>query len=244
MLIRILAIALCLTGIGQAAVITDFSDIQYWVGSGTNEAAMVIDWQDGKTPVSLAWGFRWDGVATGWDMMQAIAAADPRLSIETLTYFGSTFLFGVFYDVSGTGDSYTPGVPGEPNFPVADVEDTPGDAGPVNHYQSGIASGYWEYYASGGDFSYAGGANDFAGSSSYPGTNGTPDWRSSFVGADGRTLSDGSWDTWSFAPGFASQIIDTPIAAVPEPRTIGLIFLSAGLLVWRFRRIHVANGSK
>lgn len=57
------------------------SDILYWVGHGSNEAVLAVNWAD----TALAWGFRFDGSATVADMMDAIAAADPRFS-----YVGST----------------------------------------------------------------------------------------------------------------------------------------------------------
>lgn len=234
MLIRIFAILLALAGLSRAATVTDFSDIQYWVGSGTNEAAMVLQWNDGKSPVSLAWGFRWDGVATGFDMIQAIDAADSRLSVVVNPDF-PTAVFGIFYDVDGTGGTFTPGSPGV--FGVSDdVAGTVSD--PNDHYQNGWASlGFWEYYASGGSFDTENGPNTYPGSSSLPGTNGTPDWISSWSGASDRELSNGSWDAWDYAPGFASETLDIPTAAVPEPGTAALICLSGGLLVWRLRKV-------
>lgn len=54
----------------------DFSDILFWVGEGSNEAVMAVNWAD----TALAWGYRWDGTATVGDMMNHIAAADPRFS--------------------------------------------------------------------------------------------------------------------------------------------------------------------
>lgn len=53
-----------------------FSEILYWVGDGSNEAVMAVNWAD----TALAWGYRWNGTATVADMMTAIAAADPRFS--------------------------------------------------------------------------------------------------------------------------------------------------------------------
>ena len=54
----------------------DFSEILFWVGEGTNEAVMAVNWAD----TALAWGYRWNGAATVADMMNHIAAADPRFS--------------------------------------------------------------------------------------------------------------------------------------------------------------------
>ena len=53
-----------------------FSEILFWVGTGSNEAVMAVNWAD----TALAWGYRWDGTATVADMMAHIAAADPRFS--------------------------------------------------------------------------------------------------------------------------------------------------------------------
>ena len=53
-----------------------FSDILFWVGTGSNEAVMAVNWAD----TALAWGYRWDGTATVADMMAHIASADPRFS--------------------------------------------------------------------------------------------------------------------------------------------------------------------
>jgi hypothetical protein len=54
----------------------DFNDILFWVGEGSNEAVMAVNWAD----TALAWGYRWNGTATVGDMMAHIAAADPRFS--------------------------------------------------------------------------------------------------------------------------------------------------------------------
>lgn len=56
----------------------DFNEILYWVGEGSNQAVMAINWAD----TALAWGYRWDGTATVTNMMDDIAAADPRFSYE------------------------------------------------------------------------------------------------------------------------------------------------------------------
>ena len=60
----------------------DFNDILFWVGEGTNEAVMAVNWAD----TALAWGYRWNGTATVEDMMNHIAAADPRFSFSGTGY--------------------------------------------------------------------------------------------------------------------------------------------------------------
>ncbi|MBP5495583.1 MAG: T9SS type A sorting domain-containing protein [Bacteroidales bacterium] len=71
-----------------------FSDILFWVGEGTNEAVMVVNWAD----TALAWGYRWNGDASVADMMDHIAAADPRFS-----YTGTGFLDDINYIDTAAG---------------------------------------------------------------------------------------------------------------------------------------------
>ncbi len=59
------------------------SDILYWVGEGTNQVVMAVNWAD----TALAWGYRFDGTKTVNDMMTDIAAADPRFSFTMDGYF-------------------------------------------------------------------------------------------------------------------------------------------------------------
>lgn len=79
-----------------------FDNIKFWVGSGSKKAAMVIEWHDGKFPDAIVWGYRWDGEATGHDMIVAIVKADPRLLFLTQ----STGKYG--YTISGIGYSAEP----------------------------------------------------------------------------------------------------------------------------------------
>jgi hypothetical protein len=55
---------IALASLAQASPYSDFNfdNITYWVGSGSNRAALVIDWYDGKEPQSIAWdidGMEW-----------------------------------------------------------------------------------------------------------------------------------------------------------------------------------------
>ena len=59
------------------------SDIVYWVGEGSNQVVMAVNWAD----TALAWGYRFDGTKTVNDMMTDIAAADPRFSFTMDGYF-------------------------------------------------------------------------------------------------------------------------------------------------------------
>jgi len=125
-------------GASRADLVGSFDDIQYWVGDGTTyRAALVIDWNDEKTPESIVWGFRWDGEATGRDMLQAVTTADPHFGDVELKDWGWGWsVEGLGYDLDGDG------------FGALDPDD---------HYQPGWdGSRYWAY------FTYDGSASPWA----------------------------------------------------------------------------------
>ena len=84
---------LALASLPAAAMAVQFADIQLWAGSGSQQAAVVIDFNDGQTPRSYVWGFRWNGTATGEQALRAIVAADPLLETQI-----SVFSFGASLD--------------------------------------------------------------------------------------------------------------------------------------------------
>ncbi len=72
----------------------DQSNVTFWVGSGEKAATVVFQFNDGKGPENLVYGYRWSG---GWDdnlstVVSNIAKADPRMNYEvqngkiTVTY--------------------------------------------------------------------------------------------------------------------------------------------------------------
>jgi len=108
-----------------------FDDIQNWTGTGPNSSALVVDWNDGKTTESLAWGFHWTGSATGLDMIEAITAADPHLQAQIQVFSFGAALYGFSYD-SNLDGLFT---------------------GPNDHKAAGFGGpgedGYWGYYVGG-----------------------------------------------------------------------------------------------
>lgn len=56
------------------------SSVQYWVGSGSNSAVVVVAWDDAATPTALAWGVRWNGTVCALDLIDSIQAYDSRFS--------------------------------------------------------------------------------------------------------------------------------------------------------------------
>lgn len=104
-----LAAWLCL---GTAAAVPytapngDLIEIEYWAGSGANEAVLVVDFLQGADDV-YAFGFRWDGAADGGDAVTAIVGAgaldasitnfgppppNEDLFINSLTYESTTLV--------------------------------------------------------------------------------------------------------------------------------------------------------
>jgi hypothetical protein len=82
-----------------------FDDITYWVGDGDNRAMLIIQWNDGKKPDALAWGYRWNGTKSGANMLIEIAREDERLFF--LAYGSSgygTAIGGIGFNASGRKD--------------------------------------------------------------------------------------------------------------------------------------------
>lgn len=226
-----LAALTCLgTATIRAQLVEGFNDIGVWAGEGANESALVLQWNDGDTPSSLAWGYRWDGVVSGIDMLLAIAGktfirepdggpvievlsgADPALEVTVERYGWGDAVFAIVHH--GAGQTRT----------RADWD-----------------SGYWEYSLFGGEVDYfTWNGTNFDGPFTYA-ASGSPlysqvVWWPSQVGAADRLLVNGSWDAWSFAPGFVGTPVSQPFAApVPEPRVVGLLGLASLLIFSRFK---------
>ena len=215
------------TPTAHAAISLD--DVQFWTGTGNNRAALVIDFNDAKAPAeSLVWGYRWNGSATGEDMLRAVIAADLRLYAKRKTFSFGTANLGIGYDSNNNGFAISDGTSFDPITGIAAGDEnhadgaTPTDA--ADHYREGWFTGFFDY---------------FTASASPFGGGGT--WTESQVGAGDRALTDGAWDGLSFAPNFTATAPDQPTAAaaaVPEP-TFGLLAFAgaASLVVGRSRRV-------
>ena len=216
-----------LSSVTASAQTFNLSDIKYWVGSGTNEAAFVVAWNDGNTPDSLVWGYKWSGTApTVFGMMQAIEAADSRFSFTAHPFYPDQSIYSVYYDLTGLGGTPVVGTPalffGAPNTENGSPP-YPGD-----HYKEGwIYNGFWGELIGNGN-PYSGGSWD----SSYPTVQG--------VGVD--TLTNNSWYGASFSTDLTSYSIPDPgfptaVTTAPEPSAVCLLALGAlGLVTNRRRR--------
>jgi len=202
------------------ALADGFADIQFWAGSGANEAALVIDWKDGKPAESLLWGYRWNGVATGMDMFQAVVTADPRLFAHLGTYAWGTATFGIGYDLNESGSfAVNPGLPFGSSGLLEDAISSPNpddarlplDA--ADHWIEGWNTGFWNYVVKEAELD---------------------PWTNAALGAADRLLSNGAWDGYTFAAGFVSSDPSVPVAVtpIPEPAAASLMILSTTLLAW------------
>ncbi len=221
----------------SAGTATTLDDIDYWVGQGANRAALVIDWDDSSTTdESLAWGYRWDGTATGEDMLLEVLAADDRLfaKLSTPSPSGVT-LYGLGYDLDNNSafsitdgtvfDSEGIGFSGPPDNPPPAAVST--DA--ADHYAEGWFTGFWHYGLGLG--------NPFAGGS----------WVDSGGGMSSRTLTDGDWDSWTFSPTFNfAAFAENPVAAAaPGPAAdfnLDGKVDGADFLIWQ-RGFGIASGA-
>ena len=85
------------------------SDIQYWVGTGSNSAVVIIGWDDNPSGnnFALAWGVRWDGGCTAANMLDTIATYDTRTNYPGIN---AGWMTGFHYNdgtlVSGSSASY------------------------------------------------------------------------------------------------------------------------------------------
>ena len=73
------------------------SDIQFWCGSGNNQAIVVVGWDDSTPAIAYAWGVRWNGNAVALDLIDSIATHDSRFSYQ----FGSGLISNVEYSSNG-----------------------------------------------------------------------------------------------------------------------------------------------
>jgi len=203
-----LLLAAPLTSWSSLITVNSFGDIQYWTGTGTNSAALILEFGGPSTPVSVAWGYRWNGSSTAASMLFALAGtitvtgtnapspltgSDPRLSVDASFFseYGGYFVNTISYDQSGLP------VPWSQTTRV--IEDAYFVDGTYPTLYSLSSAGLW-----GGSFAQA-----QVGMSEISLTNGV--WI-------GFVQSDGAEDPRTFAQ---------PVAAVPEPRTAALLVLGA-----------------
>ena len=183
-----------------------FDMIESWTGEGSNQAALVIQWNDSKETSALVFGYRWNGQATGADMIRAVVAANPQLyGLIQYTNVSSPTDPNGGYTINGFGwdrdaDGDIALIDTGHGNQVYESENglfihprgyVPGQGGSSDYdYDNWIARDTDDFWGAGWYISYwsywvkEGQASSFG----YSG------W-----GASGRVLQNGSWDGWNFS---------------------------------------------
>jgi len=181
-----------------------FSDIKYWVGSGSDSAMLIIQWNDGKTPGALAYGYRWEKgqEKTGNDMIIDIAKADKRLFyLKFSDAIGRSVIGGIGFSASGEAKIGIDGV--SCKSPVNGSVETSSynfDSwkicdGADARWFAGWSNGYWSYWTS--DNTYVLNYSD--------------------VEVSSRVLKNKSIDAWNAAPDMKNHPLSTTITPVSIP---------------------------
>ena len=194
----------------SAGPVTSLDDIRFWVGSGEHRAALAIDWNDTTaTDASLVWGYRFNGSATGEEMLRAVVEADPRLFVKLDSPIGGQRLFGVGYDLNYDGQfGITDGTIFDANgFAESAQSDGAIATDPADLYAEGWFSGFWHYGNASGN----------------PYDDG--EWVDGGGGMVSRSLADGDWDSWAFTPSFDfAAFAENPHAAEPPVEPLSADF--------------------
>lgn len=246
-------VVLCVAGLlGSAltarAQLTGFNDILTWTGSGANQSALVIQWNDGKSPVALAWGYRWNAPsASVSDMLLALMDAGVGLfgRGDSATGYGASY-YGFGYDANHDG-----------SFGVTGAVDSLGQAATVT-----FAHGFSDMNTSGSStqapFSSLAAAATSAEDryneawmdngfwAQFDGGTGTAyptTWTSSWIGAS-ETLANNGWYGFTFGavdPVTYDSLAPLPLsayAAIPEPAALPLVLMASGLMIHARKRLY------
>lgn len=183
--------------------------IRTWVGNGAQKAAFAITWNGSNVEdSSLVWGYKWDGTATGYDMLASIAKEDPRFYavVHENLLFGGYEVLGIGYDIDNhgkTGVKYgdTELYPIDGIIKISSNENidqyTALDTN--DYWKCGWrVNGYWKYFVK---------------------ENDSDRFSDSMVGSGANTLTDGCWDGYSFTGPFPATEALPPhfFAQVPNP---------------------------
>jgi len=254
-----LALASLFVSLTVSAV--SFHDIQFWTGTGTNCAGLVIEWSTPESfgnstvpaPIAdktLVWGYRFNGTATGTQMLTAILAADPRLYVVVDETYG-TYVDAIGYNLAngvalGITDGSHTNFFSTNNFMTATTVDVDAASAldPGDLYWGGVNGPNWETWNELGD---AGGffncpdrgTNSFwtpdDPSSPWSGVQGQ--WELAQLGLDSLLLTNGSWLGFSVAAGeldygttpvTAPFFADKHAPAEPNPGLTALVKNLAG----------------
>lgn len=196
----VLAVLAVLAPQSHASPVSNFDDIEFWVGTGANQSALAIDWQGtSATDNSLVWGYHWDDAAKGADMLTAIVTADDRLYAKMGTISGFGFgVVGLGYDANNDSQF---SLDDDTVFDQHGISsEVPSDGVQALDAADWYAEGwflteFWNYGVS----------------ATSPFDGGT--WERSGSGISSRNLTDGSWDSLAITPIDTQSYALNPLAA-------------------------------
>ncbi len=186
-----------------------FADIDRWIGQGSDSAAVAIIWNDGKTNDTLVWGYKFSGQATGADMMEAIAKADPRLYISyTRSATLGVAINAIGYDRDNnakTGIRFEGKNMYQPDgWYLVTGWNPPTAADSTDHFAGGFVDNkFFNYLTAEGEGSFV----------------------SSSVGASSRSLRNGSRDVWVYKTWGGNFALSDYIVAPQTPTYADGVFL-------------------
>lgn len=80
------------------------SDVDFWVGTGSNSAVLIIDFNAGNGEAeTFAYGVRFNGSITGAQMLAMVDAADTNLEVNA-TGFLNDIVYNTFEGIGGSPD--------------------------------------------------------------------------------------------------------------------------------------------
>lgn len=85
----------------------NWQNLDFWVGSGSDSALLVIDFAGSDFDSSYAWGYRYNGAQTGEDLLLAIAAADENLSVNIAGGFLNDVIYHRHAGIGGQPDYWS-----------------------------------------------------------------------------------------------------------------------------------------
>ncbi|SRR6056297_242201 len=212
-------------GVASAQSVDSLDDIQFWTGSGTNRAALVLDWNGASmTDTSWVWGYRWDGAATVEDMFFSVVTTDPRVfaKVSSPGAFGVS-LYGIGYDNGDLNFGLDDGTVFDANGFAIDPSSRDGAAAMDvrDEYAEGwLSNGFWSL-STAADNPFDGGI-----------------WLGANTGISGQSVDNESWNGLAFATGFVSPSVaaNPQAAAVPEPSALAVLSVVSAGVVWNRRR--------
>ena len=232
-------------------------DIQFWIGSGTNRAALVIEWSTPESlnystvpaPLadkSLVWGYRFNGTATAAQMFQSIVASDPRLyALGVIDPHYGLGIYGIGFHFAGGGDlgvtdgNTTNYFPNGLQTSVTVDADAAAPLNPGDLYWSGLYGPNWETWTETNDAgcffnSPNRGANTYWTSTdpTYASSGYHGQWEFAQAGLSSLHLTNGSWIGFSVAAGEWEFDLSAPYNAhkrAPAPPDAGITALVKNL---------------